>query len=188
MRRHPAEVFGIPIEVNDASAKRVRKNHLCVFRGETCDKKSRLMDYPMGVCSVAYGEHVVALCPTRFLQDGMVFADIAQHHFGGTANLLVFAEVGLKGVGNFDFVLVQHKPFSSEIQDFVVIEFQTAQTTSTAQLVQALKDFLDGQDIRGRAYGFGLNLADIWKRTFTQILNKGIVMEHWGHSNRSRVF
>ena len=24
-------------------------------------------------------------------------------------------------------------------------------------------------------------MADIWKRTFTQILTKGIVLEHWGH-------
>jgi hypothetical protein len=38
-----------------------------------------------------------------------------------------------------------------------------------------------GKDVGGTTYGFGLNLADIWKRTFTQILTKGIVLEHWGH-------
>ena len=37
------------------------------------------------------------------------------------------------------------------------------------------------EEIEGKSYGFGLNLADIWKRSFTQILNKGIVLEHWGH-------
>ena len=40
---------------------------------------------------------------------------------------------------------------------------------------------LAGEDIQGKNYGFGLNLADIWKRSFTQILNKGIVLENWGH-------
>jgi len=77
--------------------------------------------------------------------------------------------------------MVKHRPFSSEIEDFIVIEFQTGQTTGTGQLVKGLKDFIKGEDIHGRSYGFGLNLADIWKRSFTQILNKGIVLENWGH-------
>jgi len=49
------------------------------------------------------------------------------------------------------------------------------------ELVQGLRDVINGEGIDGRSYGFGLNLADIWKRTFTQILNKGIVLENWGH-------
>jgi len=181
MRRHPTEVFGWPISVDNSEAQSARKDYYCPFRGGECDKRTRLADHPMGVCSVQYGEHVVALCPDRFLQNNVVFKDIADHYFQDRNNLLVFAEVGLAGVGNFDFVMVKHKPFSSEVEDFVVIEFQTAQTTSTGKLVQALKDFLNGQDIGGRNYGFGLNLADIWKRSFTQVLNKGIVMEAWGH-------
>jgi hypothetical protein len=77
--------------------------------------------------------------------------------------------------------MVKHKPFSSDIEDFVIIEFQTGQTTGTGQLIQGLKDCMKGEDVEGKSYGFGLNLADIWKRSFTQILNKGIVMENWGH-------
>ena len=181
MHRHPAEVFGIPITVNNARAKSLRGKHWCVFRDQVCDKQSRLIDYPMGVCSVQYGDDVLALCPKRFLENDVVFKDVADHYFQSRDNLLVFPEVGLVGVGNFDFVMVKHKPFGSEIQDFVVIEVQTGQTTSTGRLVQALKDFMNGEDVRGRNYGFGLNLADIWKRSFTQILNKGMVMEEWGH-------
>ena len=77
--------------------------------------------------------------------------------------------------------MIKHKPLSSDIEDFIVIEFQTGQTTGTGELVKALKDFMKGQPIEGETYGFGLNLADIWKRSFTQILNKGIVLEQWGH-------
>ena len=62
-----------------------------------------------------------------------------------------------------------------------MIEFQTGQTTYTGRLVTGLEDFMQGKDIRAASYGFGLNLADIWKRTFTQILTKGIVLERWGH-------
>lgn len=135
----------------------------------------------MGVCSVQYGHEVIALCPRRFLQDNIVFKDIADHHFNTKDNLLIFSEIGLAGTGNFDFVMVKHKPLSSDIEDFVIIEFQTGQTTSTGKLVQALKDSLGGKNVKGKSYAFGLNMADIWKRSFTQILNKGIVLERWGH-------
>lgn len=136
----------------------------------------------MGVCSVQYGDQIVALSPRRFLQDDTVFKDIADHYFNSRSDLLLFKEVGLSKVGTFDYVMVKHKPLSSDIEDFVVIEFQAAQTTGTGALVEAFKDSLKrGRDIEGKSYEFGLNLADIWKRSFTQILNKGIILEHWGH-------
>ncbi len=135
----------------------------------------------MGVCSVRYGDQTIALSPRRFLQDSTVFKDIADHYFDSRSDLLVFGEVGLRDVGTFDYVMVKHKPFSSEIEDFVVIEFQTGQTTGTGKLVKALTDFMRDKGVKGKNYEFGLNLADIWKRSFTQILNKGIVLERWGH-------
>lgn len=135
----------------------------------------------MGVCSVQYGDNVIALSPRRFLQRNIVFENIADHHFNTRNNLVVFKEVNLKRIGNFDFVMVKHKPLSTEIEDFIVIELQTAQTTSTGRLVEALKEYLRGENLAEKTYGFGLNQADIWKRTFTQILNKGIVLERWGH-------
>ena len=179
--KHPAEVFGYPIGAKSAKAKAARRGYWCPFANEKCNKQSRLVKYPMGVCSVQYGNQVIALSPRRFLQDNTVFKDIADHHFKTRDNLLLFSEVGLAGTGNFDFVMVKHKPLSSDIEDFVIIEFQTGQTTSTGKLVQALKECLGGKGIKGKSYAFGLNMADIWKRSFTQILNKGIVLEKWGH-------
>jgi hypothetical protein len=135
----------------------------------------------MGVCSVHFNGQTIALSPRRFLESNTVFKDIADHYFGGRSDLVVFSEVNLRKIGNFDFVMVKHKPFSSEIEDFVIIELQTAQTTSTGKLVKALESFLRGENIEEETFGFSLNYADIWKRTFTQILNKGIVVEHWGN-------
>lgn len=181
--KHPAEVFGHPIDVNTTQAKADRAQHWCPFAKQVCDKQSRLIDYPMGVCSVQYGQEVIALSPRRFLQDNTVFYDIADHHFGAQSDLLLFKEISVPGnrsLGRFDYVLVKHKPLNSEVEDFVVIEFQTGQTTSTGHLVQALEDFMQGKAIQDESYGFGLNLADIWKRTFTQILTKGIALENWG--------
>lgn len=182
--KHPAEVFGHPIDIHSAEAHRDRERYWCPFTQQECDKESRLIDYPMGVCSVRYDQDVIALSPRRFLQDNTVFYDIADHHFNDRNNLLLFDEISVPGAGHlgrFDFVMVKHRPLSSEIEDFVVIEFQTGQTTGTGHLVQAVEDFSQGEDISGTSYGFGLNLADIWKRAFTQILTKGIALERWGH-------
>jgi hypothetical protein len=181
MSKHPAEVFGYPIKATSPKAEKARRRYFCPFVNEGCSKQSRYLKYPMGVCSVTYADQTIALCPKRFLQNDTIFNDVADHYFETRDNLLVFREVGLSGIGNFDFVMVRHKPVSSDIEDFVIIEFQTAQTTSTGKLVQALIDCLGREDIEGKSYGFGINMADIWKRSFTQVLNKGIVLENWGH-------
>jgi hypothetical protein len=184
MAKHPSEVFGHPIDVDSARARRDRERHWCPFVDAKCDKQSRLLDYPMGVCSVQYGDEVIALSPRRFLQDKIIFYDIAAHYFHTRSDLMIFPEIsipGAVGFGRFDYVMVRHEELSSDILDFAVIEFQTGQTTYTGRLVQALEDYVQGQDVDGATYGFGLNLADIWKRTFTQILTKGIVLERWGH-------
>lgn len=183
-KKHPAEVFGHPIDVNSEEAQEHRKDHWCPFVDEICDKRSRLIDYPMGVCSVRYGEDIVALSPKRFLQDNVVFHDIADQYFGTRDNLMIFPKVSIPGARNlgvFDYVMVKHEPLGSAIEDFVAIELQTGQTTGTGSLVEALENFTRGEKIEGTSYSFGLNLADIWKRAFIQVLTKGIAMERWNH-------
>lgn len=93
--KHPAEVFRHPVDVNTAPAQTDRQRHWCLFADQECDKQSRLIDYPMGVCSVQYGQDIIALSPRRFLQDNTVFYDIADHHFGGRNDLLLFEEVSV---------------------------------------------------------------------------------------------
>jgi hypothetical protein len=180
MPKHPSEVFGFPVEDRSATAEASRARFWCPFQDQVCGKQSRLIEYPMGVCSVQWNQEVIALCPKRLLQDIAVFKDVADHYFGARHDLLIFPEIAVRDVGTFDYVMVKHKPLSSDIEDFVVIEFQTGQTSNTGRLVQALEDFIQGQDMTGRTYGFGLNLYDIWKRTFTQILTKGVALENWG--------
>jgi hypothetical protein len=177
--RFSAEVFGRSVKNKSAEAQAIREQHTCPFVGVVCNKKSRLLSYPMGVCSVHVSDNVVAICPRRFLEGQAVFRDIALDYFNSTNNLLLFSEVGLKGIGSFDYVLVRHKPMSSEIDGFVVIEFQTDQTTSTGKLVQALEDFMSGIDVAATHYSFGMNTYGTLKRSYTQILNKGVVMEQW---------
>ena len=179
MAKYPSEIFGYPHSNTSSKATEVRAKHWCRFVDKVCYKQSRLIDYPFGVCSAHVNGDEVALCPRRFLDGHTVFTDIAQHHFKTINDILVFSEIRLEDIGSFDFVMVKHRPMSPEIEDFAAIEFQTGQTTGTGKLVQGLKDYLEGKDILQKSYGFGLNLYDIWKRTFTQILNKGVIMENW---------
>lgn len=180
MSKYPSEIFGYYWKDASKEATRARKDHFCPFVDNICYKKSRLISYPFGVCTAHVDNEDIALCPRRFLDSGTVFRDLAKTHFGTTNNILVFSEVGLKGIGNFDFVMVKHKPLSNEVEDFAVIEFQTGQTTGTGRLVDGFTDFMKNRTFSGSStYNFGINYYDIWKRTFTQVLNKGIILEKW---------
>jgi hypothetical protein len=180
MAKYPSEIFGNYWKDTSIEAKSAKKNHHCPFHDSRCYKKSRLVDYPFGVCTAHTDGKEIALCPRRFLEKGIIFRDIAKAHFGSIHNILVFSEVGLTGIGNFDFVMVKHKPLSTVVEDFAVIELQTGQTTSTGKLVQGFKDLMESGTLAPKAtYNFGINTYDIWKRTFTQILNKGIILEKW---------
>jgi len=189
-RNHPAEVFGHPIGDRSEQARRDRANHWCPFLDQRCTKQSRNLDYPFGVCSVRSGRSVVATCPTRFREGETVFAEIADHYFGTRHDVVHFSEVSVRAAARngrpvrytFDYVLVKHRPLGPEIEDFVVVEFQTVDTTGTGGLVTALQDLMGGEDIRTRTYSFGLNMANVWKRCFTQILRKGTILEQWGHN------
>jgi hypothetical protein len=179
MAKYPSEIFGYPYSNTGKKAKDIRSKHWCPFVDKVCYKQSRLIRYPFGVCSAHFNNEEVALCPRRFLDGYAVFTDLAEHHFKTVNDILVFPEIRLKDVGSFDFVMVKHKSMSFEIEDFVAIEFQTGQTTGTGKLVEGLKDYVSGKTVHNKSYGFGLNLYDVWKRSFTQILNKGVIMEHW---------
>jgi len=176
---NPNEIFTYPLDNESDKAKDAVNNYNCRFTGKICDKQSRMINYPMGVCSVNHSGKKPIICPNRFLEDNIVFANICQSAFGTTDNVLLFKEVRLKDVGTFDFVLVKHKPISSEIEDFCIVEFQSDSTTGTGKLVNALKDFMSGENLDDKSYSFGMNTYNTIKLSYIQMLIKGQVMESW---------
>ena len=182
----PAEIFGYPIWNHSEQAQAIREKHWCPFLNRRCDKKSRLIDFPFGVCSVEHNGHFYAVCPRRFEEQAAiegvsgVLADISLHYFGDFNNIVVFSEVRLPNVGSIDYVLVRHKPMKPEVEDFVSVEFQSDSTTGTGRLVQGILDFFEERDVESQSYGFGMNTYDSIKRAITQLMNKGIVYEAWG--------
>lgn len=176
MERIPIEIFGYPIDNQTAAAVKNRNQKWCPFLNVACKKKARLP----GVCTVSFGGNRLALCPHRFHQEKKALRDIARSAFGTLNNLLLFQEVGLKGIGQCDYVIGKHATLGNTIEDFVIVEYQAAQTTSTGGMVEAYEAYFAGRDIRGMAGKFNINFLDIWKREFTQVLFKGMVMERWG--------
>ena len=176
---NPNEIFTYPITDNSQTANKARKNYYCRFAEKTCDKQSRTIKYPMGVCSVSHSNSKPIICPHRFLENNLVFQNISQSAFGTLNNILLFPEVRLQGVGTFDFVLVKHKPISNKIIDFCTVEFQSDSTTGTGKLVDALEDFMNGKDISSKNYAFGMNTYNTIKLSYIQMLMKGQVMESW---------
>ncbi len=181
----PSEMFGYPTWNQSAEAQEARRKHWCPFQGRTCNKKSRLIDFPFGVCSVKHGDGLRAICSHRFDESGSiegvskVLEDVASHYFGDLDNVVTFSEVRLPNVGAIDHVLVRHKPMKPEVDDFVSVEYQSDSTTSTGGLVQAVRDSAAGHDVNARSYRFGMNTYDSLKRAITQLMNKGIVYEAW---------
>jgi len=179
-KHYPAEIFGYPIENISKDAQDYRIKYLCPFTDEQCSKLSRLINYPMGICSVWWPDNnPIAICPEHFLQNNTLFVSIAENVFGNIDNILLFKEVKLKEIGVFDFVLVKHKPISNIIEDFCVIKFQTCSTTATGKLVKAIEDYMSGLDIMEHPYGFGMNTYNDIKLSFIQMLNKGQIFEMW---------
>jgi len=180
-KHYPAEIFGFPVGNKSKAAENIRKNHMCPFNNNNkCSKPSRLLAYPMGICSTWWpNNNPIAICPKRLLQSKAIFINAAKHVFGDVNNVLLFKEVKLKRIGTFDFVLVKHKPISNEIEDFCVVEFQTDSTTGTGKLVRAIEDYIKGEDITKKSYAFGMNTYNTIKLGFVQMLNKGQVFEVW---------
>jgi len=176
---NPNEIFSFPVENKSAEAKKAIKNYYCRFLEGKCDKQSRTINYPMGVCSVNHSRTKPIICPHRFLESNIVFKDVAKSVFGSTNNVMLFSEVHLSNVGSFDFVLVKHKPISNKIADFCIVEFQSDSTTGTGELVSALKDFMAGENILNNKYKFGMNTYNTIKLSYIQMLIKGQVMEKW---------
>lgn len=178
-----SEIFGKnPINNNQADLiKSIKSNgYMCPFIGRKCKKQSRLINYPMGVCSVFNNGIPVITCPQRFDQEQIVLKNVAKEFMGGTKNTLSFSEVKLKGIGTFDYVLLRHKELSPKVEDFAMIEVQSDSTTGTGKLVNNLKDYLSGKvKTTDERYAFGMNTYNTIKLSFIQMLNKGMVAEKW---------
>jgi hypothetical protein len=179
-----AEIFGHPIEHFDADPNlmsRIESNgFLSPYTGKPNNKQTRLLQIPMGVESVYWKNIPVIIDPNRFLQEGIIFNDIALKFWTSTKNIVHLPEIKLKKIGSFDFILAKTKDSSLEIDDFIFLEIQSDSTTGTGGLVQNLDDlYSKGAGNLKNSYPFGMNTYNTIKLSFVQMLLKGLVAEKW---------
>lgn len=177
---NPAEIFGFPPDNNSVSAIEARRKYWCPFIDKFCPKKSRLLVYPLGVCSVWHQDHAHVVCPNRFRfgtdtllrEVGKLFCDKGKGQQYG-----LVPEVRLPKFGNVDWVVFARNKGGS-ITNFCGIETAANDTTQTGQLVNAVKDFMEKKRLK-KQYRYGLNTYNAVKLSFVQIMNKGQVFESW---------
>ena len=156
MANRPAEIFGYLIDNKTAEARRACEKHWCPFTERLCDKTSRSIVYPLGICTISRGDMFYAICPHRFEEKGSIEGiplaeeNIALHYFGELKNLVTFSEMKLPNYGTINFVIARHKPFKAEIDDFIPVELRAFSPENTA------------------------------RRFLAQVFDKGIVYENWG--------
>lgn len=171
----PAEIFGYPPSNQSKGARNTRSKYLCPFIGKTCTKQTRLLKYPLGVCSAWHKGEPRIICPERFYFEDLKLLKSVTRDFLGEAIQLT-SEVELKNFGNVDWVGFTITKTGNV--DFIGIEIMADSTTQTGQLVKALKDFMEKKELR-RRYNYGMNTYNTIKLSFTQMLNKGQVFEKW---------
>lgn len=127
-----AELFGYATD-GSTDWSTVVANQECPYVGKRCFKNRKSdAQTSIGTCVVRAGKGRVPLiiCPNRFIQGGLVFADAVasmDHHHDGN-EMHVVKEVHVPG-GSVDYFLVSVS--EGKIVDFVGIEFQGLDTTGT---------------------------------------------------------
>lgn len=170
------EMFG-----EDANSNNVKKNRdrfYCPFLGDKCNKKSRIMEHPMGVCSVNYYNKKAIVCPNRIFTESTA-RDIALDAFGAIEDVMMFPGIKFNTVLNFNYILIKHKELSLEIDDFCFVDILTDSVSGTHDLVRAVDSYMKN-DYKKYGYTFGLNTYHTLKMAIINMLLKGQVMEKWG--------
>jgi len=174
---YPAEIFGFPPTNTSRIASEVRRRYQCPFIGLKCTKQSRLLSYPLGVCSAWHLGTARIICPNRFYSSDNALLNNIARLFLNQKNVELVREVTLSGFGHVDWVGFC-RDRDNRIMDFCGIEVASDSTTQTGQLVKAVEDFIKSGEVQSR-YTYGMNTYNTIKLSFTQVMFKGQVFEKW---------
>lgn len=146
----------------------------------SCDKIRKAKPNPLiGNCIVRKSSAKKAedwiVCPSRFLQDKVIFDD-CKRLLTPAASYAVVRELAISSDGSLDFG-VASLDASGEIVDFVGIEVQACGTGGSGPIWDARNDFLSGK-LR-KDYSFSLNEKDASKKILVQLLHKARQIARW---------
>ena len=183
-----SEIFGYSVENSTDTAKSARQEKYCRFKNGPCTKSSR--EDPIGVCSLSDGREAASLCPTRFIENDIIFVDAARLAFGDTVSFGVFPEVRIlkieatyegereRKIGKVDYILGQIK--DGKIIDFAAVEVQ-AVYFSGGEIRTPMRHYLQHGKLRvadsSRRPDFR---SSAQKRLVPQLQLKVPVFRRWG--------
>jgi len=173
------EIFGYPPENASPEARKARDSHHCPFLDKRCVKESRRLDYPFGACSVRQikDEREIVICPMRFYGDNQsIIEEVGRRLCKEAACLVRIPEVRV-GRFSIDWV-VACCDASGTLVDYHGVEVVAADTTgSLDRYFEAYMKEEDWQNVRQR---YGINWANVYKRTLPQLIAKGALLASYG--------
>lgn len=173
------EVFGYPPENTSCEATAVRKDFRCPFLNKRCVKASRRLDYPFGVCSVRQikDKRAVIICPIRLYGDDQAVIDEVGHQLCGEVVCYIKIPEVRAGRFSIDWV-VACCDASGNLIDYHGIEVIAVDTTGS--LDQYFDAYIKGSDWQDIEQRYGINWANVYKRTLPQLIAKGAFMAKIG--------
>jgi hypothetical protein len=115
------------------------------------------------------------VCPSRFLQDNLIFEDCKKFLTAGSEYRVV-RELNISKEGNLDFGVCSVDA-SGAVIDFVGIEVQACGTGGSGPIWDARNDFL--QNALKTNYSFSMNEKDASKKILVQLLHKSRQIARW---------
>lgn len=173
------EVFGYPPENKSSEAREARANYRCPFLGKRCVKESRRLDYPFGACSVRQiqDETAIVICPMRFYEDNQAIIEEVGHRLCGEAARLVRIPEVRVGRFSIDWVIACCDTFGTLV-DYHGIEVVAVDTTGS--LDRYFDAYMKGGDWQNIKQRYGINWANVYKRTLPQLIAKGALLTSYG--------
>ncbi|HIE18240.1 TPA: hypothetical protein EYP75_00795, partial [Candidatus Bathyarchaeota archaeon] len=173
------EIFGYPPENRSSEAKEAKKNYYCPFLGRRCMKESRRLDYPFGACSVRQikDDRVLIICPMRFYGNDQTIIDEVGHRLCGEAAHVAKIPEVRAGRFSIDWV-VACCDASGVLVDYHGIEVVAVDTTGS--LDQYFDAYMKGEDWQSIKQRYGINWANVYKRTLPQLIAKGALLASYG--------
>jgi len=171
----PLELYGYRTVPPTTGALAAKAHEQCPFLGRKC-RKCRKSDpsQSIGTCVVGAGGRPQVSCPSRFLDEGGIFTDVAHLLGGGDGAIWAVPEVNLPEFGSIDFMVV--RGHEHEVKDFVGLEIQALDTTGST--FQGREDFYAGQ--MAERYKYGINWKMTAKLVLVQTAHKAPVFGAWG--------
>lgn len=176
------EVFGHDTSL--PTTRPVKNSHPCPFRGNECNK-GNLKD-PLGICSLSDGKDATVVCPTRFLERGVMFQDAARIAFGKGVECVAVPEVRVlevlrdgkrKKIGKVDFLLAQVE--RCQAVDFAALEVQ-AVYISGRSIRPAFKRYIRTGELSDDGKRRPDFRSSAQKRLMPQLALKVPIFRRWG--------